>query len=110
MSNVTRLEESEIRRRLAETPGWQLEEGNLVRELRFANFVDAFGFMTSVALVAERMNHHPDWSNVYNTVRIRLSTHDAGGITDKDFALASAVSDLYRRFIVAPAPEPTAPS
>ena len=88
------LDESEIQRRLAEAPGWQFRDGNLVREFRFANFVEAFGFMTSVALVAERMNHHPDWSNVYGTVRIRLSTHDAGGITDKDFALASAISQL----------------
>lgn len=96
MVHMTVFSEPEIRRRLAETPGWQLQDGNLVRELRFANFVEAFGFMTSVALVAERMNHHPDWSNVYNTVRIRLSTHDAGGITDKDFALASAISNLYR--------------
>ncbi|HEV8434187.1 MAG TPA: 4a-hydroxytetrahydrobiopterin dehydratase [Thermoanaerobaculia bacterium] len=95
-ADVTRLE----------APGWQVQDGNLVREFRFANFVDAFGFMTFVALVAERMNHHPDWSNVYNTVRIRLSTHDAGGITDKDFGLASAISDLYARFCVASAPSP----
>ncbi|HEX3108381.1 MAG TPA: 4a-hydroxytetrahydrobiopterin dehydratase [Thermoanaerobaculia bacterium] len=101
---MTVLTEPEIQRRLAETTGWQLQDGNLVRELRFANFVEAFGFMTSVALVAERMNHHPDWSNVYNTVRIRLTTHDAGGITDKDFALASAISDIYRPS------KPTAPS
>jgi len=96
MLHMTVISEPEIQRRLAEIPGWQLQDGNLVRELRFATFVDAFAFMTAVALVAERMNHHPDWSNVYNTVRIRLSTHDAGGITDKDFALASAISDLYR--------------
>ena len=94
--DVRRLEESEIQRRLAETPGWQLQDNSLARDFRFATFVDAFAFMTAVALVAERMNHHPDWSNVYNTVKIRLSTHDAGGISDKDFELASAISDLYR--------------
>jgi len=93
---MTVFSEAEIQRRLAEIRGWQLQDGNLVRELRFATFVEAFGFMTSVALVAERMNHHPDWSNVYNTVRIRLTTHDAGGITDKDFALASAINGLDR--------------
>jgi 4a-hydroxytetrahydrobiopterin dehydratase len=82
--------------RLEEIPGWQLQDNNLVRELRFANFVEAFAFMTSVALVAERMNHHPDWSNVYNTVKIRLSTHDAGGVTEKDYELAKAISELYR--------------
>ena len=96
MLHMTVFSETEIQRRLAEIRGWQLQDGNLVRELRFATFVEAFGFMTSVALVAERMNHHPDWSNVYNTVRIRLTTHDAGGITDKDFALASAINDLDR--------------
>lgn len=99
--DVKRLRESEIQRRLAEAPAWQLQNSFLAREFRFANFVEAFAFMTSVALVAERMNHHPDWSNVYNTVKIRLSTHDVGGISDKDFDLASAISGLYR---------PTAPS
>lgn len=84
MVETVRLEES----------GWERQEGSLYREFRFANFVEAFSFMTSVALIAERMNHHPDWSNVYNVVRIRLSTHDAGGITDKDFALAAAISAL----------------
>ena len=78
----------------SEESGWERHDGYLYREFRFANFVGAFGFMTSVALIAERMNHHPDWSNVYNVVRIRLSTHDAGGITDKDIALASAISEL----------------
>lgn len=84
MVETVRLEES----------GWERREGYLYREFRFASFVEAFGFMTSVALIAERMNHHPDWSNVYNVVRIRLTTHDAGGITDKDIALASAISAL----------------
>ena|ERR1051326_738630 len=93
MIDAMRLDESEIQRRLAETTGWQLQDGYLVREFRFANFVGAFGFMTSVALIAERMNHHPDWSNVYNVVRIRLSTHDVGGISEKDFTLAAAISD-----------------
>ena len=84
MVETVRLEES----------GWERQEGSLYREFRFPNFVEAFRFMTSVALIAERMNHHPDWSNVYNVVRIRLSTHDAGGITDKDFALAAEISAL----------------
>lgn len=74
---------------------WDLRDDALHRELQFRDFVEAFGFMTSVALVAERMNHHPDWSNVYNRVTIRLTTHDAGGVTEKDYALAEAISELY---------------
>lgn len=72
--------------------GWCLE-----RELRFAGFVEAFAFMTVVALQAEKMNHHPEWSNVYDRVRIVLSTHDAGGVTEFDLALAEAVDEAARR-------------
>jgi 4a-hydroxytetrahydrobiopterin dehydratase len=71
---------------------WTEEGGQLCREFRFADFSEAFAFMTRVALIAERMNHHPEWTNVWNTVRIRLSTHDAGGaITEKDRRLAAAI-------------------
>ena len=98
MPDARRLEASEIQQRLAETPDWQLRSEQLVGEFRFANFVEAFGFMTSVALIAEQMHHHPDWTNVFNTVSIRLSTHDVGGISTKDFALATAISEVYRRF------------
>lgn len=69
-------------------PGWVLREGKLHRVLNFNDFVEAFGFMSQVALVAERMNHHPEWCNVYKTVAISLTTHDAGGITQKDINLA----------------------
>jgi 4a-hydroxytetrahydrobiopterin dehydratase len=88
------LSDDEIRRRLAGLPGWELVEGKLHRTFRFPSFVEAFGFMTSVALVAESKNHHPDWSNVYDRVVIDLVTHDAGGITAKDFELAEAASAL----------------
>jgi 4a-hydroxytetrahydrobiopterin dehydratase len=94
MPDVVRLEETEIRRRMGSLPGWRLEGDALHRELRFPDFVTAFGFMTSVALIAERMNHHPEWSNVYGTVTIRLTTHDAGGVSERDFALAAEVSRL----------------
>jgi len=94
MPDVVRLEETEIRRRIESLPGWRFEGGALHRELRFDDFVGAFGFMAAVALVAERMNHHPEWSNVYNTVTIRLTTHDAGGVSENDFALASEISRL----------------
>lgn len=70
------------------------EGSTLVREFQFKNFTVAFGFMASVATVAERMGHHPDWSNSYNRVMVRLSTHDAGGVTSLDVELAHAMSDL----------------
>jgi len=73
---------------------WTLEAGKLHRTFQFRDFVGAFGFMSQVALVAERMNHHPEWFNVYRTVRVDLTTHDAGGISELDFALASAMEAL----------------
>lgn len=69
--------------------GWSLEEGKLHKEYVFRDFVEAFAFMTAAALCAERKNHHPEWFNVYRTVRVDLSTHDAGGITTWDVELAS---------------------
>jgi 4a-hydroxytetrahydrobiopterin dehydratase len=66
------------------------------RTLTFQNFQQAFAFMTQIALVAEKMDHHPDWTNVYNRVEIKLWTHDAGGLTEKDFILAKAISDAYQ--------------
>ena len=86
------LETPEIEAQLANLDGWSLEGGKLHREFRFANFASAFGFMTSVALVAEKMDHHPEWSNVYSTVVVDLTTHDAGGLTRLDFELAAAMN------------------
>lgn len=86
------LTEAEVQARLAEVPGWALQGGRLVREFRFATFVEAFGFMSRVALLAERMNHHPDWSNVYNRVSIALSTHDLGGLSTWDVELARQIN------------------
>jgi 4a-hydroxytetrahydrobiopterin dehydratase len=91
---ITKLEMDEVARLLAQLPGWTVEAGKLHREYRFTNFVEAFGVMTSVALVAERMDHHPEWFNVWNTVRVDLTTHDAGGITAKDFELAQAMERI----------------
>jgi 4a-hydroxytetrahydrobiopterin dehydratase len=88
------LTEDEIRRHLTTLPGWSLIGGRLHRELTFPDFRSAFAFMTSVALMAERMNHHPEWSNVYNRVTIDLSTHDAGGITAFDIELAKQIAGL----------------
>ncbi|HRH38362.1 MAG TPA: 4a-hydroxytetrahydrobiopterin dehydratase [Flavobacteriales bacterium] len=75
--------------------GWTEQEGKLCRTFVFKDFGEAFAFMTRVALVAEKQNHHPEWTNVWNKVSIRLSTHDAGGsITDKDRKLAAAIDAL----------------
>ena len=75
-------------------PGWQLRAGRLHRELRFADFVGAFGFMAQVALVAEALGHHPDWSNSWNRLVIDLSTHDLGGLSNLDLALAQRINQL----------------
>ena len=94
-----RLSDSEIDAELQTTPGWARAGDKLSRTLQFADFVTAFGFMASAALVAERMNHHPDWSNVYRTVEVSLNTHDAGGITKLDFELARAMNDIAARLL-----------
>ncbi len=74
---------------------WQEKNNSLYKKFSFLNFIDAFSFMTKVAIVAEKMNHHPNWSNVYNTVEISLNTHDAGDIvTEKDYELAKAIDGL----------------
>ncbi len=77
-------------------PGWaqSLDHDALRREFKFADFSEAWGFMTRVALLAEKSDHHPDWSNAYNTVHIELTSHDAGGLTDNDVRLAQAINKL----------------
>ena len=75
-------------------PAWSLVNGKLRRELRFADFVEAFGFMSRVALVAEAMGHHPEWSNVWNRVEINLTTHDLGGLSSLDRELALRIDQL----------------
>jgi 4a-hydroxytetrahydrobiopterin dehydratase len=88
------LSEEQIRSALSGRKNWKYADGKLRREFQFDNFVKAFSFMTSVALLAEALNHHPSWSNVYNRVTIELYTHDAGGITEYDFALAKRIDEL----------------
>ena len=89
-----RLSDGEIRDRISQISGWELQQGKLHKEFQFANFVEAFGFMASAALIAEKMGHHPEWSNVYNRVVMDLSTHDIGGISSLDFRLAAAIDKL----------------
>jgi 4a-hydroxytetrahydrobiopterin dehydratase len=86
-----KLSDSDIHARLGKLPGWSVVAGKLHRELQFADFVQAFAFMTRCALLAEKRDHHPEWFNVYNKVVIDLTTHDAGGISAKDFELAAAM-------------------
>jgi len=93
---MDRLTEQEIATRLEQLPGWTRQGDTLSREFTFGDFTRAFGWMASVALCAERMNHHPDWKNVYSKVSVSLSTHDAGGITEKDFELAQSMNELFR--------------
>ena len=80
--------------RLGEINGWSVDDGKLSRQFKFANFAEAFGFMTSAAIEAEKMDHHPEWSNVYSKVDVQLVTHSAGGITELDFQLASKMNEL----------------
>ena len=92
---MTRLTHDETERRLDEIPGWGITNGALHREIEFRNFVEAFGFMAMVAIEAEKLNHHPDWSNSWNKVDIALSTHSAGAVvTDADRELAAAIDAL----------------
>lgn len=81
---MARLQAEQINAILDELSGWRLEDGKLKREVLFADFAGAFGFMTSMALISEAMSHHPDWSNSYNKVSIELWSHDSGGVTDRD--------------------------
>ena len=94
MATRQKLSEAEVVSRLSEVQGWELVDGKLSKTFVFGSFVNAFGFMASVALTAESMNHHPEWSNVYNRVSISLTTHDAGGISDLDFTLAQRIENI----------------
>jgi len=103
MPRPPKLPDAEVARRLAALPGWTLQDGSLHRELVFADFPAAWAFMSRIALEAERMGHHPDWCNSGNRVVVELRTHDAGGITELDFALAERIDAA-----AAPAPEGSA--
>lgn len=90
------LDEGAIRDGVAKLKGWTVEgtDRAIAKEFVFGNFREAFGFMTQAALVAEKMDHHPEWSNVYRKVHVRLTTHDAGGLTALDLALAAAMDGI----------------
>lgn len=90
-----KLSSENIEDKLAELAGWTLDAGKLNRLLVFDNFIEAFAFMTQVAVLAEAMNHHPEWCNVYNRVDIYLTTHEAGGLSERDFSLAQQINTLF---------------
>jgi len=97
MARPAKLADAEVSQRLSSLPGWSVKDGKLHRTVTFADFAQAFAFMTDVAREAEALNHHPEWFNVYNRVAIDLTTHDAGGITALDFELARRAEDLAGR-------------
>jgi 4a-hydroxytetrahydrobiopterin dehydratase len=94
-----KLSLEEVQARLGEIPGWQLKDGKLHREFKFHDFQEAFAFMTRAALVSEKYDHHPEWSNVYNQVTVDLMTHSAKGISELDFAWASAANKSLKENI-----------
>lgn len=94
---ISRASDAEVAAFLANHPAWALAGGKLQREFRFADFVQAFGFMSQCALVAERMDHHPEWFNVYSRVVVDLTTHDADGLSARDFRLAEAMDAIAAR-------------
>jgi len=90
---MTAMTPTQISAQLKLHPGWRLEDNWLARDLQFSDFQSAWRFMTLVADYAEKQDHHPNWYNVYGTVQIRLSSHDAEGVTDRDFALARQINE-----------------
>lgn len=96
---AAKLDGAARREALAKLPGWSEAAGRdaIAKTFRFADFRAAWGFMSQAALVAERMDHHPDWLNVYNRVEVTLSTHDAGGVTERDIRLAQAMNEIAKQ-------------
>ena len=92
---TAKLSEQQIATELQKLTGWAVENGNLHRVFEFKDFSQAFGFMTRVALAAEKMDHHPDWSNSWNKVTVNLNTHSAGGLTKNDFELAGKMQEIF---------------
>ena len=93
---LSKLTEEQIKKELANLQGWSVANGKLHKDFVFADFVEAFGFMTKAAIHIEKMNHHPEWFNVYNKIKVELVTHDAGGITQNDVSLAKTLNSLAK--------------
>lgn len=97
MTRLAKLSDSEIRTALEGLSGWKIAGNKLHREYQFPDFVHAFGFMATSAVAIEAMGHHPEWFNVWNQVKVDLTTHDSGGITTKDIELAAKLESIARR-------------
>ena len=91
------LQEEELKELIAKIPGWEINSDQIVREFNFTNFIEAFSFMTKVALICEKHNHHPNWENVYSRVIIKLSTHDLGSISNLDQIIASEINGILEK-------------
>lgn len=97
MPRPAKLSSEDVSSQVRSLPDWSVTDGKLHREYQFPDFTHAFGFMAAIATVAEKMDHHPEWTNVYNRVTINLSTHDAGGITELDFKLANKIEAIAQK-------------
>ncbi|HJT09805.1 MAG TPA: 4a-hydroxytetrahydrobiopterin dehydratase [Candidatus Nitrosotalea sp.] len=93
---LTKLTEEQIKKELVNLQGWSVVNGKLHKDFVFADFIEAFGFMSRAAIHIEKMNHHPEWFNVYNKIKVELVTHDAGGITQNDVNLARTLNSLAK--------------
>ena len=89
------LQNEELKELVSKIPGWKINSKQIEREFTFGNFIEAFAFMTKIALICEKHNHHPNWENTYSTVIIKLSTHDLGGITNLDQKIASEINMIF---------------
>jgi len=88
------LKDDELRELIAKIPGWEINSKFIKKEFNFSNFIEAFSFMTKIALICEKYNHHPNWENAYSRLVVNLSTHDLGGISNLDQAIASEINDI----------------
>ena len=91
---ISLIEKSQLDLFIEKNPSWIIDNKTIKKEFKFDNFIDAFGFMSKVAILSEKMDHHPDWQNTYNKVKINLTTHDKGGITINDTKLAESIDKL----------------
>ena len=93
------LQNEELKELGVKIPGWEIMQNHIKKEYNFSNFIEAFSFMTQVALISEKHNHHPNWENVYSKVIIKLGTHDLGGITNLDLIIAKEINNIFKNQI-----------
>ena len=95
---ISLINQTQLNNFINKNPSWIVDNKTIKKEFKFENFIDAFGFMSKVALLSENMNHHPNWQNTYNKVKIELTTHDKGGITTNDTKLAESIDKLINTY------------